>query len=172
MSRGREIIVSAGGSPRGFMEEGIISGTPRPGTLMEIVPAVATVGGRFTWRAATRADGAIGPIVVLLDDKEQGKLGVGDATAFGPGAVGDAFVTGTRGRLYWPAAGEELNLIKEDVAGTGDSVAIGDLFGIDQTDGKLVANSSFASAPFQALEAVVNPTSDFMLWVKYLGNAA
>ncbi len=169
MSKGREIVLTA--EPQGRFLEGIILGTPKPGTCMEQTSA-APVNGRFTYQAVTRATGAKGPVFVLLPDTYQGKLGVGDATAFGPGAAGDAYVNNTRGFLYAPEAGEELNMLVADVAGTADDVLVGALFAIQTTTGKLVANSSNTSAPFQSNEAVTDPTADYLLWCTYLGNQA
>lgn len=158
MAKGSEVIVSA--NPQGKFLEGIISGTPKPGTLVEVKTSVAPVSGRFTWQAVTRADGAKGIICVLLEDSLQGKL------------LTDAYVSGTRCRMYCPLAGEELNMLVENQAGTADDIAVGALFGVDQTDGKLVADSSFTSAPFMALEAVTDPVADTLLWTLYLGNNA
>lgn len=172
MAKGRSIIVSS--NPKGFFQEGIISGTPKPGTCMEKVPATTTVGGRFTYRAVTRADGAIGPIIILTEDDLQGKLGVSASAAYtgGPPAPGDAYVSGTRGFLYYPQAGEDFNMIVASVAGTADDVAIGDLFGVEQTSGKLKANNSFAATPFEANEVVTDPTADYMLWTTFRGEQA
>lgn len=156
MAKGTKIIVAS--NPRGLFEEGIISGTPKPGTLMEKKAATVYVSGRPTYQAVTRADGAIGSVCVLLPDTMQGKLST------------DAYVSGTRGFLYFPVAGEDLNLLVGDVAGTADDVAIGDKFGITQNTGKLKANSGFASAPFEANEVITDPVADYLLWVTYLGN--
>lgn len=171
MASGNEIIVSA--DPKGHFEECLVSGTPKPGTCMELLPAQTTVdtsttpGGfpiaatsrRFTYRAKSLTAGSKGPVCVLLPDHLQGKT------------AADAYVTLTRGFLYWPIAGEEMNMLVADVAGTGDDVAVGDLMGIDAA-GKLHANSSYTSAPFAALEPVTDPTADYLLFVKYLGNNA
>lgn len=172
MAKGLSIVVSA--DPRGVFLEGIISGTPKPGTCMQVKAATAPVGGRFTFEVVSRSSGAIGPIWVLREDDFQGKVGVSNVAAYtgGPPAPGDAYVSGTRGFLYAPVAGEDLNMIVASVSGTADDVAIGDLFGVQTATGKLLANSAFASAPFQALEVVTDPTADYMLWCKYLGNAA
>lgn len=172
MAKGKSIIVSS--NPKGNFGEGIISGTPKPGTLMEKVAATAPVGGRFTYQVAQRASGAIGPIIILLEDDLQGKLGVSSTAAYtgGPPAPGDAYVSGTRGFLYWPVSGEDFNLIVASVAGTADDVAIGDLFGVQTATGKLLANSSFAATPFESNEVVTDPTADYMLWVTFRGPQA
>lgn len=169
MSRGTQIIVSC--EPGGRFDEGLISGTPKPGTLVEMM-TTAPNSGRFTYRAITRSTGTKGPICILLEDDLQGKLGAGAVSSFGPRLPGDAYVTGTRCRVYYPIAGEEFNLIVADVAGTADDVAIADLFVGQTTTGKLVANSANAAIPFQAQEAVTDPTADYLLWVKFLGAQA
>ena len=167
MARGAEIIVSA--NPQGKFDECIVSGTPKPGTCMEIVPSTDPVGGRFTFRAVTRNDGAKGPIAVLLPDSFQGKL------------ANDAYVTGTRGFLYWPLAGEELNMLLRYQPGTGTSLDenIGDLLEVDGASGKLQGvgtggpTGSHASAPFMLLEHLgLALTADTLIWTRYLGNNA
>lgn len=156
MASGNCIVVSA--NPHGKFGECTISGTPKPGTFLELLPATVSVAGRFTMRAVTRATGARGGVCILDYDRLQGKT------------VDDAYVTGTRAFTYWPIAGEELNGRVASVAGTADDVAIGDLFGIEQTTGMLKANSSYTSAPFAALEAITDPTVEYLLHVLYLGN--
>lgn len=172
MAKGASIVVDA--EPNGMFLEGIVSGTPKPGVCMAIVAATAPVGGRFTWQVSQRSTGAIGIVAVLREDDLQGKVGVSKTAAFtgGPPAPGDAYVTGTRCFMYCPIAGEQVNMQYHDVAGTGDSIAIGDLFGVETLTGQMIKNSSFASAPFQALETVTQPTADLMMWMLYLGNAA
>ena len=167
MARGNEIIVSA--HPQGVFEECVISGTPKPGTLMEIVPSTEPVNGRFTYRAFSAGDGFKGPCVVLMPDSLQGKLAT------------DAYVTGTRGFLYWPIAGETLNIMKRYQPGTGTANIenIGDKLEVDGATGMLQAvgtggpTGSHVSAPFYLLEhGGVADTADSLKWVKYLGNNA
>lgn len=156
MAKGHGIILA--GEPRGKFLEGTIVGTPKPGTVMQIKAGVAPVSGRHSWEASTKATGAKQLIAVLLPDDGQGA----DETT--------AYVTGKRGRLYCPVAGEELNMRVADVSGTADDVAIGDLFGVETVTGKLKANSSYASTPFTAMEAVTDPTADYLLWVTFNGH--
>jgi len=156
--KGTKIIVTA--EPKGTFLEGIITDTSKPGTLMEKVPATAPVDGRFSYRHASRTAGSKGPICVLLEDGDQGQI------------YSTAYVANKRCFLYFPVAGEDLNLLVLDIAGTADDVAIGDLFGVEATGGKLHANSSYASAPFEANEVVTDPVADYWLWVTYLGNLA
>jgi len=155
--RGSVIVAQA--DPKGRWEEGLIDGTPKPGVVVEMKPATAMNNGRMTWQVFSRADGSLGPMCVLREDDLQGKT------------YNDAYVSGTRCFLYWPLVGEELNMRVLDIAGTGDDIAIGDTFGVDQGTGKLV-KGSLTNECFQAMEAVTDPTADTMLLVKFLGSSA
>lgn len=161
--KGETIIINS--EPKGVFKEGIISGTPKPGTVMELVPSTVPVGGRFTWRAVTSrsANGAKGLMAVLLEDKLQGKL------------ITDAYVSGTRGFLYCPIAGEELNMLLDYPGGTGtsDEDDIGELLTFENGTGKLIPAGSYASAPFMLLENLDTAiTADTLVWTMYLGNQA
>lgn len=160
MAKGTEIVLSA--DPKGHFGEGIVSGTPKPGTCMELVPATNPVSGRFTYRAVTRANGAKGPICVLLPDRLQGKLST------------DAYVSGDRCFLYWPIAGEELNMLLRDTVGTGTAGEenIGDLLAVEKDTGELMAGGALASTPFQLMEHRGVAASDELVFVTYLGNNA
>lgn len=146
---GNEIIVNPGiAGPRGRLESGIISGTDKPGTCMQLKAATAAVNGQFTWEAYNlAADGDPAPVVVLLEDNMRGKI------------YSDAYVTATQCFLYWPVVGDELNMLVDDSLG---AIAIGDKFSIDDGTGQLIAGAS-AALTFQALEAVANPSAD--VWV-------
>ena len=136
---------------------------------MEIVPSTESVGGRFTYRACSRSDGAKGGIAILRPDSDQGKLAT------------DAYVSGTRGFLYWPVAGEEFNMLLRYQPGTGTSLDenIGDLLEVDGASGKLQGvgtggpTGAHASAPFMLMEHLGAAfTADKLIFVKYLGNNA
>jgi len=160
MARGTEIIVSA--NPRGVMHEGPITGTPKPGTIMQIDVSEGINGdGRFTWEAYNRdADGnrPAGPLAILLPDRLQGKLHT------------DAYAAGDHGFLYTPIAGEEFNCLLLDVSGTGDDHAFGEILIVDDGTGKLVATTGTPETePFMLLEAVTDPIADTLLHVIYNG---
>lgn len=159
MARGNEIIVSA--DPQGKFLEGIISGTPKPGTLMQLKAGVAMKGGRFTWEAATPVggDGKPSIVAVLLADNLQGKTAT------------DAYVTGTRCFLYCPIAGEDLNVLVGEGAGTANTFAVGDYLMLDAEDGILIPSSSPVSAPFIVLETETQVTGSTLVWCKYSGHA-
>jgi hypothetical protein len=154
MPKGSEIIVSA--NPQGKFLEGYVSGTPKPGTIMQIKAATAAVEGRFTWEAFNRnADGDFGICAVLLPDSLQGA------------PVDTAYVSGARCFLYVPLPGEEMNVLKLDVAGTADDFAIGDYLMVDDGTGKVLATTGPTGAvwqPFICLETVTDPTADQLVY--------
>lgn len=130
--------------PRGRFITGIISGTPKPGTVMQLAAATEPVNGNYTYEVYNQAaDGnrPQGAIYVLLEDDLQGKT---DA---------DAYVSGTLGKLYCPLPGDELRMLLANIAGTGDTFAIGDKLIVDDGTGKLVATTGTPeSEPFTVKE--------------------
>lgn len=159
--RGQCIIATA--APKGHREECIFSGIIYPGTCVELVPSTVDINGRFTYRNVTRTNGAKGGVAVVLEDRMQGRL----ATT--------AYASGDRGFIYWPAAGEELNMLLRESAGTGtvNTENIGDLLAIEKTTGELIAGGALASNPFQLLEHVGGASgTDQLVLTKYLGNQA
>ncbi len=156
--------------PKGVFLEGFIGSgvTPKPGTIMEIVQATVAVGGRFTYKPAgtdaasgsrgMSADGDRIAIIVLREDYLQGKT------------TADAYAAGDRCFLYCPAVGEEINVLKLDVSGTGDDFAIGDKLIVDDGTGKVLLSASTPeSEPFICLETVTDPTADQLVHVQFTG---
>lgn len=158
MARGRAIIVSA--DPRGKFFEGRVSGTPKPGTGMQI-KASSGMGddGRFTYEAyAPGTDGEQREPIILLPDDLQGRLAT------------EAYADGERCFLYTPPQGEEFNMLLADVAGTGDDHPLGQMLMFDTGTGKLIATTgSPESEPFQLLETITDPVADQLVHVKYTG---
>lgn len=143
--KGTKILLSA--EPRGVFLEGPVSGTPKPGTVMQIKAATEPIGGAFTWEAFDAgADGDQRLIAVLLEDRLQGRT------------YADAYADGERGFLYIPIAGEEFNmLVAAPGTGTSDSVAIGDLLIVNDGDGLLIDTTGDPqSEPFIALETLTD----------------
>jgi hypothetical protein len=130
MALPKNTIVNVGEAKGKFLE-GIISGTPKPGVVMQIQAGTALKNGRLTWEVYNAdADGDQRLIAVLQEDYLQGKT------------VTDAYVSGTRGFLYCPIMGEELNmLVAAPGTGTGDEMDIGDLLMVNDGDGILVATT-------------------------------
>jgi len=157
MAKGSGIILAS--EPRGVFLEGIISGTDKPGTVMQVLAATEPVGERFTWTVFdAAADGDQRLIAVLLPKDNEGGL----ATA--------AYVTGDRCFLYIPAMGEELNMLVANVGGTGDSFAISDIMMVDDGTGKLIATTGGPeSEPFIIMETVAALTADTLVRCMFTG---
>lgn len=165
--RGSQIIVSAPTSPRGVFMEGIIGAglTPKPGTLMQLQPATALVGGRHTWELYNgdiNGGRPKGPLIILTEDHLQGR------------DYSTAYAAGERCFGYVPVAGEEFNLLVANITGTADDHAKGEILipstDEDATKGKLIATTGSPEIePFQLLETITDPTADTLSWVVYTG---
>ena len=144
-------------NPRGHFREGTLTTgfTPKPGTIMEL--NAAGIGGRAKWIPWSKATGAYGQIAVLCNFDEEGQL------------ITTAFVDSARIKLYFPANGEELYLLYQDIAGTADDVAFGNLLSVTQTTGKLILNSSHAFPCFTSMEDYVDPAADKLIRVMFNG---
>lgn len=121
------LILINGSSPNGRLRSGIISGTPKPGQQVQIKAATEPVNGLYTFEAVSAASPNQTPFI-LLEDEQQGGL----ATT--------AYVSGTLCRVYTPLPGDELNLLFANVAGTGDTFAIGSKAVVNNA-GKFVADT-------------------------------
>jgi hypothetical protein len=175
MAKGNCIIVTA--DPKGRFEECFISGTPKPGTAMEIKLGVAAKGGRWTMEAAgttaanstlsgMAADGNRIPIAILLG-------GCDPHAAVPPGGLStDAYVDGQRGVVYYPVPGEEMNVLLMDISGTGadQDFVVGTKLIVDDGTGKFLSSSSTPEAePFVCLEAVSDLAADQLVWAYFTG---
>lgn len=150
-----QIIVNL--EPRGVFQEGYVVGALKPGTIVQIQAGTAIDDtGRHKWQVYDQAaDGGNAGWAVLLADKLQGKT------------TSDAYADGDRCRVYIPSPGDELNVLKLDVAGTADDFAVGDLLIIDDGTGKVILTTgSPEQEPFTCLEAIVDPTADQLVWVR------
>ncbi len=156
-ARGTTVIISA--QPQGKFLEGVINDTSKPGTVMEIMTPFYR-GGRHLWRHFSRTDGYKALVAVLTEDSLQGKI------------ISDAYVAASRCFLYCPIAGEELNMLFLDVAGTADDWAAGDYATVDSGTGKLQAvagSDADHMVPFQILVAITDPAADFLAPCIYTG---
>lgn len=156
-ARGNKIIITA--HPKGCYEWGIIAGTPKPGTVLEIQTPFFQ-GGQHKWRVyQPGTDGNVTAWAVLLEDSLQGST------------ADTAYTDGTMGQLYFPVMGEELNVLYKNETGTGDDVAVGNILIVDSGTGKVTLEAGSPEfRPFQALAAIVDPTADVLLPVKYTGH--
>lgn len=155
MSSHATIVLSP--DPKGRFVEGIISGTPKPGTIMEVKAATEPVGGKHTWQVyQPGGDGQrnVGPLAILCEDRLQGKT------------VSDAYVSGTLGQLYFVQPGDEVQLLLQNQSGTADSFAIGDKLILDNGTGKgLATTGSPESEPFVVMETLAALTADALCHV-------
>lgn len=157
--RGNKIIVTA--DPKGRFVEGTIQDTSKPGTIMQLKTSPAQTSdkvGRFDYiAAAPGTDGKDIECLVLLEDSTQGKTN------------DDAYVAGTRCRMYVPAPGEEMNVRVGEVAGTGNSYNIGDRLIVDAEDGLLVPDSgSPQECMAVSMEKLTQVVGSSLLWVEII----
>lgn len=156
MAQGTPIVLSA--DPKGVWMEGKLTDTSLPGTHVEIVPATAPVGGRFSWRARSSANGAADPCVFTVNMWEAGATVTTTPTA------------NDRGKFYWPFNGEEYNLRVAESSGTGTASqnAIGDRLSVNDS-GLLIAGTS-TSKPYYLLDRTgLDVYTTALKWVQYLG---
>lgn len=164
MSKGNRIVVTA--EPQGIWKRGIVSGTPKPGTFMQMVSGIApNDNGQHTWEVYNTAGSGVPRVVAILEeDRGQGKL------------MTDAYVTGTECRVYLPVPGEELNVLITDITGTGatSDYVVGDLLEVIDALGTFrdvaVAGTGYLrSAPFQVLENYSDMVGDTHLHAMFTG---
>lgn len=168
MAFGNTIVISE--QARGRRTEGLISGTPKPGTCV-LIKNVAVVNGKtWTWEPygttaassnnGVTADGDQRIIAVLDVDYLQGRI------------ASTAYADGERVPIYFPLPGDELNMIFMNISGTGaaQDIVIGDQLIVDNGTGKLlVAAGSDESEPFQALEAQTDVAADVLIRTLFTG---
>lgn len=159
-AKGNKIVLSD--KPRGVQMEVTVDGALKPGTVVQIKNSSGIDdNGRLTVEAATPgSDGAAldDPLMVLDAMFEWGQLAT------------DAYVSGEPGRVYIPPVGERLNVLFKDVTGTGESFSFGDLVGIDNGTGLIIADSTFAFLPFKVLSALSAITEDTLNYVLVRAN--
>jgi hypothetical protein len=159
MANGNEILIS--NNPRGRIVEGTIDAALKPGTVV-MIDASATglnANGRIGYTTYDKGqDGVKVLVAVLLEDMGQGKL----ATA--------AYAANDQCRVYYPLAGDELNMLLLDISGTADDHSFGELLMVDNQSGKLVAVAgSPEEEPFQLLETVTDPAADTLAHCIFTG---
>lgn len=155
-ARGNRILIT--GEPKGVFKQVVISGTPKPGVAMTLKSSYY-LSGLHQFEPYNRdGDGNRSEVAVLLEDSTQGKT------------YDDAYADGEIGTVYFPVAGEELNMWFQNQSGTADDVAIGAYFMLDDGTGQLLATSSPESEPFKALATLTDPTADVLLPVMYTGH--
>lgn len=146
-------------NPRGIFRDCIVSGTPKPGVVMQIKNATEPVNNLWTYEVFNQSsDGQRpkGPIAVLLEDSLQGKT------------ITDAYVTATIGHLYFPLPGDLLLMQLQDVAGTADTHAIGEKLIIDNSTGTLIATTGTPQTEaFVVMETMTALSADTLTLVMF-----
>ncbi|GIW60133.1 MAG: hypothetical protein KatS3mg087_1199 [Patescibacteria group bacterium] len=145
--------------PRGRFVEGIISGTPKPGTVVQVKAATEPQHGKLTWEVYNKAaDGSRALIAVLVEAWWLGRT------------VDDAYKDGEHCQIYFPLPGDELLMLLQNQAGTADSFNIGDELMVDNGTGLLIAVSGTPeSKPFIVIETVPALTADTLAKVMFTG---
>jgi hypothetical protein len=83
----------------------------------------------------------------------------------------ESYAAGERCSFYSPRAGEELNLLLANIAGTGDDHALGEILMVDDGTGKLIVTTGTPESECaQLLEAVTDPTADTLAWCQWTGH--
>lgn len=168
MAFGNRIVISE--QEHGHRTEGIISGTPKPGTCVLLKNVAVQNGKTWTWEpfGATAASGNNG----VAADGDQRMIAVLDVDYLQGRIATTAYANEERVPIYFPVPGEELNMIFQNISGTGDDqdVVIGDQLMVDDGTGKLlVADNNAEAEPFQALEALTDVAADVLLRVMFTG---
>lgn len=157
---GNEIVVSE--LARGRREEGIINGGLKPGTVIQVVSgSTLDAGNRLTWEAYNKtASGTPAKIAILDYNSDLGKT------------ADDAIPTGTRGSIYYPMIGDDLNMLIQDQSGTGatSDFSVGDPLMVEDGTGLLIDGVLGTNeCPFECQENVTDMTADTRLHVKFTG---
>lgn len=164
MARGNSIIVSTEASVIGPLTEGYAKTgeTPSPGVCVVKDPTVALKHGRHTYKLyAPGTDGEMpaGAKWIVTEDTKLGRT------------MNDAYAAGEIMRLYCPYAGNEMNLLLADVAGTGDDHSAGEKLILDTGTGRFIATTGTPEEEVALLlEAVTDPTAATLAWAEWGGN--
>lgn len=160
MARGNGIVVRCGNIDK-QREWGYVTGTPKPGTIIQIDASVALKHGKHTWKAYDQgADG----------DRPAGPFAVLDHQQYTGQTADTAITSGDFCQIFIPLPGDELNLLFLNVGGTADDVALGDKMIVDDGTGKVTVTASTPETEIAvALEAIVDPSADQLLWCCWSG---
>lgn len=161
--RGNEIIVTA--DPKGQFEEGYVKTgqTFYPGMIVIKDFSVSLIGGRHTFKIYDSGTDGLMPagafwVVTNLLQAMLGKLAT------------ESIAAGEKVQFYSPRAGEELNLLLKDVAGTGDDHTAGERLVVDDASSKLIAFTGTPNTVVAALkETVTDPAADTLAWCEWTG---
>jgi hypothetical protein len=146
--RGNVILASAGDHVCAKLVEGRLKDPSGlgvlPGTHVQIVAACDEEGGRLEWeRYDVSADGKPKMVAILRENYLVGQ------------SVDTPYQDGDRIFIAIPWNGCEMNIrVGKAGTGTGDAIAVGDTFMVDDGTGVAIADVSGDRKPWQAMEHV------------------
>lgn len=135
--------------------EGYVSGTPKPGTAMQLKSSVAPKGGRYTYEVFSGGDGERFDLYILGIDYTRGRT------------YNDAYADGDRCFLHNPRDGEEYNVRKKAITGTGSPIEdlnVGEFLIVEGGTGLFKSQAEGPAVPawkpFRSLETLVDQTAE------------
>lgn len=163
MARTNRIIITP---DKGYWFEGIVKTgeTFSPGMVVQIDPTVSLIGGHHTCKMFSRdADGdrPQGPHIIVCEDIHNGRT------------TSDTYAAGERFVGFIPQAGCELNILFNDVSGTGatSDISAGALFITDTGTGMVINTTGSPECEIaMALEAYADLTADQLVWSVWTGH--
>jgi hypothetical protein len=174
--RGNAILITE--DPRGRFKEGVVDGTPKPGSIMQLLAGTSVDdNGHHTWGVYDRSadgDNPAGPLAVLLEKGE----GVAPFTITGSSGSrtrtndgGSAFEAGDLCRLYCPLPGDELNVLwATSGTSTGDALTVGQIGMPEDGTGLIIDTTGVECEPVIAMEALSDTVAAGTLtWVMFAG---
>lgn len=171
--RGNAILITE--DPRGRFKEGVIDGTPKPGTIMQLLAGTAVdANGHHTWGVYDRdadGDNPAGPLAVLLEKPEGAAPFTIDSNRVRTNDGGAAYVAGDLAPLYCPLPGDELNVLwATSGTGTGDSLTVGQIGMPEDGTGLIIDTTGVECEPVIAMEALSDTVAAGTLtWVMFAG---
>lgn len=155
MAVNKNVIVLAS-NPKGLFEEAECTVAITPGTVVQIDTSEGlNANGRYSIELFAAGDGGLAPTLIAVEPT------VNDPNAL----VTTDYAINTNARVYWPALGEDFNM----VVGDSETPAFGNLMVVDSGTGDLnVASGSTEDiTPFICLESSI--TAGNLVHVKYIG---
>lgn len=159
---GNNIILTP--EPRGRRTEGVAAVDLLPGTVVQVKTAVAPdAGNRLTFEPYNTVASGVPKIIAIVD-----------ANWLEGQTADTTILAGKRVFVYYPLPGDELNMLVDDVAGTGatSDFAIGDPLMVQDGTGLLIDGALGTlgyAQPFEVQETYNDMVGDTRLHVKFTG---
>jgi hypothetical protein len=165
--RGNKIVISD--EPKGRFIEGIVDGTPKPGTWMQVSAVAVDGNGRHTWGVYDRnadGDNPAGPLAILCE-RGEGYAPFTVTAGVRTNDGGTAYVSGDQCFLYIPLPGDELNVLWATTGtGTGDALALAQIGMPEDGTGLTIDTTGVECEPVVTMEAITDTVAAGTLaWV-------